>query len=418
MAVRLKPLARQTIVITGASSGIGLATARMAAGRGAAVVLVARDEPSLSEAVQGIRDAGGRAEYVIADVGDEAAMEKVASFAREKFGGFDSWVNDAGVSIFGTQEKTPIEDQRRLFDTNYWGVVHGSLIAARDLRAKGGAIINVGSVLSDRALPFQGTYSATKHAVKAFTDALRMELEAEGAPISVTLVKPAAIDSGFAEHARNLLETPGLAVPPPTYDPRLVARAILFACTTPRRDLYVGGGGALISLFGAWFPRTLDKAMSAGARRMQSSDKAPPPERRDNLHEGREGGTERSTSSDGPTRSTSLFLEAQMHPVATAAIMAGAVALVVGAVAAQRAGQGRVRRLSDYLPAAPSLPRARDLPGYRHLPARRDLPGYRDLTGSRHLPRYVDLPRLSSLLPDPARIGRELVRRARRSGFF
>lgn len=432
MAVRLKPIAQQTIVITGASSGIGLATARMAAGRGAAVLLVARDEPPLTSAVHGIRESGGRAEYFVADVADQAALEAVAAFAEAKFGGFDTWVNDAGTSIYGTQEQTPIEDQRRLFETNYWGVVNGSLIAALRLKQRGGAIINVGSVLSDRAIAYQGTYSASKHAVKGFTDALRMELEAEGAPISVTLIKPAAVDSLFPEHARNLLGSPGLAVPPPTYDPKVVARAIVFACATPRRDLYVGGGGAMISVLGTLFPRAMDMLMSKGARAAQTSQHAGRPGRRDNLHEGRPGGEERSSLPGPAARKTSLILEAQLHPVATAAILAGGVALVIGALAARRSGQGRLARFAaDHLPShMPNLPRARDLPGYRFLPDRsalphaRDLPGYRYLPNRRDLPSARDLPgrrefaRLVDLLPDPVRIGTSLIRRVRASGLF
>lgn len=433
MAVRLKKLSDQTIVITGASSGIGLATARMAASRGAAVVLVARDEPSLATAVTGIREAGGRAEYRVADVADLNAMERVARFAVEKFGGIDTWVNDAGASIYGTQEQTPIEDQRRLFDTNYWGVVNGSLVAARRLKSRGGAIINVGSVLSDRAIAYQGTYSATKHAVKGFTDALRMELRAEGAPISVTLVKPAAIDSLFAEHARNLLGSPGLAVPPLTYDPKVVARAITFAATTPRRDLYVGGGGLMVSVLGTLFPRATDALMAKGARAAQTSLHAGRPGRRDNLAEGRPGGEERSSLPGPAARQTSLVLETQMHPVATLALLAGGVALVAGALAARRSGQGRLAtfamdhlprgmardlpgRLAGYLPD--HLPGLRDIPGYASLPRARDLPGYRYLPDARDLPGRATFNRLLDLLPDPARVGAELVRRARRSGLF
>src|SRR4029079_1622040 len=103
------------------------------------------------------------------------------------------WVNNAGTSIFGKLEEISEDDHRRLFDINFWGLVSGSLVAAKHLRRRGGAIINLGSVASDNALPLQGMYSATKHAIKAFTDALRMELEAEGAPVSVTLIKPTSI---------------------------------------------------------------------------------------------------------------------------------------------------------------------------------------------------------------------------------
>lgn len=350
MPARLKPLARQTILITGASSGIGLATARLAAARGAAVVLVARNEESLQEAVQGIREAGGRAEYFVADVADFAALESAADFAESKFGAIDSWVNDAGTSVYGTQEETPLEDQRRLFETNYWGVVHGSLIAARRMKSRGGAIINLGSILSDRTMIYQGTYSATKFAVKAFTDALRMELEAERALISVTLIKPSAIDTTFQEHARIHMDTAGVKVPPPVYDPRLVARAILYACEHPRRDIVVGGGGAAIALFGNLFPRSTDLVMQLIGRPTQVTNESGRPGMRDNLYQGRPGGDERSSLSGMPQRRTSLLLEAQLNPVATLATVAGIGALVMGAVAARRMGTGHIGRM---------LPRAR-----------------------------------------------------------
>lgn len=341
--VRLKPLSQQVIVITGASSGIGLATARLARERGAKLVLVARNEEALRRITEEIRSRGGQAEYVAADVADKEALEAAAQRAREAFGGFDSWVNDAGTSILGELEKTPIEDQRRLFDTNYWGVVNGSLIAARELRGRGGAIVNLGSVLSDRAMMLQGTYSATKHAVRAFTDALRMELERDGAPVSVTLIKPSSIETPFQEHARNLLDSPGIRVPPPTYDPRLVARAILHACEHRKREIVVGFGGYAISLFGALFPRTTDLVMEAVGYGAQTTAKAPPPQRADNLNAPKEDGTEHSlTRPVAPLRRTSLLLEAQLHPVATAATLAGLGALALGAVTARQAGVGRV----------------------------------------------------------------------------
>jgi NAD(P)-dependent dehydrogenase (short-subunit alcohol dehydrogenase family) len=226
MTIKLKKLADQVVVITGASSGIGLATARLTAKRGARVVLNARNEEALQQVADGINAQGGQAIYVVGDVGQLEAVQKIADEAIHHFGGFDTWVNNAGVSIYGPVLDQSLEDQRRLFETNYWGTVHGSMVACAHLRSRGGALITVGSVLSDVAIPIQGTYCASKHAVKGYTDALRLELEEEGAPISVTLIKPSAIDTPYTRHAKNLMPVEPQN-PPPVYAPDLVAEAIL-----------------------------------------------------------------------------------------------------------------------------------------------------------------------------------------------
>jgi len=159
----LKPLNQQSIVITGATSGIGLATARRAARAGACVFLIARSEADLKALTEELQAAGARAAWAVADVADHAALSEAAEKCVRLFGGFDTWVNNAGVSIYGTISVTSLEDQRRLFETNYWGVVNGSLVAAEHLRKRynGGAIVNVGSILSDAPLPIQGAYSAS-----------------------------------------------------------------------------------------------------------------------------------------------------------------------------------------------------------------------------------------------------------------
>jgi NAD(P)-dependent dehydrogenase (short-subunit alcohol dehydrogenase family) len=164
---------------------------------------------------------------VAADVADEQALRRLAEIAVERFGGFDTWVNSAGVSIYGPLMEVSVEDMRRLFETNFWGVVHGSRIAVEHLRQRTGVLINIGSTLSDRAIPLRGMYCASKHAVKGFTDALRIELEQQQAPISVTLIKPGAIDTPYTEHAKNYLDEE-TKHPPPVYAPRVVSEAILY----------------------------------------------------------------------------------------------------------------------------------------------------------------------------------------------
>jgi short-subunit dehydrogenase len=329
----LAPLHQQVIVITGASSGIGLVTARMAARAGAGVLLVARNEDALRRITAELQAEGARVDYVAADVSRREDHERVAQIAIERFGGFDSWVNNASVGTAGELNKVTLEDHRRVFEVNYWGVVYGSLEAAKHLRHRGGAIINIGSVLGERTVVLQGPYCATKHAVRAFTTGLRMELEREGAPISITHIKPSSIDTPFPEHARNYLET-GVQVPPPIYSPALVAKAILFACQTPRRELTVGFGGEMVPLISRLFPRLTDRLMEAVGYWAQETSKQGIPARRDNLYSAREDGAEQSSLGYPIVLNSSPYLQAQMHPAATAAILGG---LALGLAAASKA---------------------------------------------------------------------------------
>src|SRR5690606_8734684 len=180
-----KPLDQQVIVVTGASSGIGLCTALAAAEQGARVVLAARSLDVLEEAVATIVAAGGQALATQCDVSRRADVDAVARLAHQRFGGIDTWVNNAGVSIYWRLEEVGEADSRRLFDVNFWGVVNGSLAALPFLRASGGVLVNLGSEVSDAVVPLQGMYSASKHAVKGFTDALRVEEEHVGdSPVS------------------------------------------------------------------------------------------------------------------------------------------------------------------------------------------------------------------------------------------
>ncbi|MFC0252670.1 SDR family oxidoreductase [Massilia consociata] len=284
MAIRLRKLHDQVMVITGATSGIGLTTARMAAARGARLVLAARSKEALDELADELRSKGVMVETVAADVGDIDDVAKIGDKAIARFGRIDTWVNNAGISIFGRLEEVKPEDHHRLFQTNFWGTVNGSLEAVRRMKHRGGgAIINIGSEVSERAVPLQGMYASSKHAVKGFTDALRMEMEKEGAPVQVTLVKPAAIDTMFAVHARNYMEMEP-ALPPPIYAPEVVAEAILYCAEHPKRDIFAGGASKMISAGSKAMPRLTDYFMRAAMFKQQKSDRPSAPNRRDALY--------------------------------------------------------------------------------------------------------------------------------------
>ena len=271
MKYNLKPLGEQVIVITGASSGIGLTTARLAAKRGAKVILAARSEDALQQIVS---DIGPNATQVTVDVGNEEDLARVADHAVSRFGRIDTWVNNAGVSIYGRLDEVSEADSRRLFDTNFWGVANGSLAALPHLKRSGGALINVGSEVSEAVVPFLGMYAASKHAVKGFTDALRVEIEElDESRVSITLIQPSAVDTPFPHHAKNYMDREP-KLPPPVIAPEQVAEAILKAATEGGRDVKVGAMAVVNTTISKLMPGIGDK-MSVKRGMSQRGDTLP-----------------------------------------------------------------------------------------------------------------------------------------------
>ncbi|MGI8509269.1 MAG: SDR family oxidoreductase [Gemmatimonadaceae bacterium] len=337
MGVKLKPIGEQTIVITGASSGIGRATALMAADRGAKVVAVARNETALREVVREIDDKGGTAIYVVADVSKADELDNAAQTTVAQYGGFDTWVNDAGVGMYGRLDQIPLEDKRRLFDVTFWGVVNGCRSALPQLRERGGAIINIGSVESDVAIPLTGIYAAAKHAVKAYTETLRMELDHDDVPVSVSLIKPSGIDTPFFRHARNHLEVEPQPTPP-VYAAEVVAEAILHCAEHPTPDVVVGGGGKMMSEIRKGSVRLTDRFMEATQFKGQKTDR--PADMYDDIlfdaptDKGTVGG-----DYSGHVMQSSAYTSAKLHPLLGTAVVAG-VGLAIAAGVRRFGGRG------------------------------------------------------------------------------
>ena len=340
----LKRIEDQVIVVTGASSGIGLATARLAAARGARVVLVARNAGALEHAVQAIEAEGGAAAAVVADVANPDDMERVAQEAVDAFGGIDTWVNNAASSIYGRLDEVPLADKRRLMDVVFWGVVHGTRAALPHLRQEGGALVTVGSITSDQAMPLLGMYSAAKHAVKGYVDALRIELEEEGVPVSVSLVKPSSIDTMFFEHARSYMDAAPKPLAP-VYAPELVAETILHCATHRTRELTVGGGGRAMTALGALVPAVADRWLQRAGFTGQRADAPPRPVGVDNLYDFAEDGRVRGGYA-GRVLETSAYTVAARHPWAVLLAAAG-----VGAAIALGGRRARHEQAADARPA-------------------------------------------------------------------
>jgi short-subunit dehydrogenase len=350
MTVTLRNIEDQTIVITGATSGIGLCTARMAADRGANVVAVARNEDALKQLCDEINSKqGGRAAYAVADVADEGALRRAAEVADCEFGGFDTWVNDAGGSIYGRIMDVPLEDFKRMFDTNLWGLVIGSRIAVENLRERGGALINLGSEVSDSAVPLQGLYSASKHAVKAFTETLKMEVESDGLPISISLIKPGATFTQFTENARNYLPYEPM-LPPPVFAPDLVAEAILYCAENPTKEFIVGEAAKLRISMHTWAPAAGEMINKMTIDSMQNSGEPAKPNRSDGLYSSNSKLKERGDDSRYVVE-TSPYVSAKMHPLLTAGLAVGgglAIAALWNTFGRTRHHTDVARQLSQY----------------------------------------------------------------------
>jgi short-subunit dehydrogenase len=331
MKLKQNPLEEQVIVITGASSGIGRATAEMAAAKGSRVVVSARSRGAIEEIVQGIQDKGGHATAIVADVKSEEDMQRLALGAVQIYGHIDTWVNNAGISIYGRLTDISSQDAHELFETNFWGMFNGSRAAIEHMKNQGGTLINVGSTVGERALPIQGIYSASKHAVKGFTDALRMELEHDGIPIQVTLIKPGPIDTNYTKHVKNYMDKEA-QVPDPVYHPDLVAEAILHCATHKRRDLFVGGlGGKAMAVFGKNAPRLADKFMEATMFKQQKGVYSSGRET-EGLYNATGGGSVRNYNKP-KIRKTSLYTQVQTRPAignALIGLSVGAIGLGVG----------------------------------------------------------------------------------------
>ncbi|KAL0487224.1 3-dehydrosphinganine reductase [Acrasis kona] len=265
----LKPIAEQAIVVLGASSGIGRETALQLGKQGAKLIVAARSTKGIETLVNEIKSfKRSEVEGVICDVADFDQVKALAKKCFDKFGRIDTWVQPAGVTLFAKFEDTTEEEMRRVMDVNFLGQCRGAWAALPYLKknSNGGALIHVGSVESKRSIPNQSAYSSSKHAMDAFTEALRVELAQEKSNVSVTLVMPSNIDTPFYEKCRTKVDGGKYVYtgPSPTYKASHVAGAIIHAATNRVRRVTVGDGGAFLSLVQGVAPSTIDIAFTLG----------------------------------------------------------------------------------------------------------------------------------------------------------
>jgi NAD(P)-dependent dehydrogenase (short-subunit alcohol dehydrogenase family) len=347
MGLTLKPVRDQVVVVMGASSGIGRATALRLAGEGAKVVVAARGEPALRSLVEEIRASGGEATAVVADVSDLAQVQAVADRAVSEYGRLDTWVHVAAVIVFAAFEHTTAEEFQRVINVNLMGQVYGAMAALPHLKRTGrGALIHVSSMGAKRSIPLQSAYCASKHGLDGFVESLRVELQHDEVPISVTNVMPATINTPLFDNARTKLGVKPVA-PPPVYPPHIVADAILYAVEHPVRDLVVGGAAKALILTQATTPRLLDALLRRFGYQVHYTDDRKPEDAPDNLfrplpeHHTVEG------SVGEHARRRSLYTWLELHPPLKRAVSLGAVAamwtVLRGTAAQNRRGTKRLR---------------------------------------------------------------------------
>jgi NAD(P)-dependent dehydrogenase (short-subunit alcohol dehydrogenase family) len=271
------------VVVTGASAGVGRATVREFARRGADVGLLARDGDGLAAAAKEVEAAGRRAVAVPTDVADPDAVEAAAAQIERQLGPIDVWVNDAMTSVFAPFAQIDPEEFRRVTEVTYLGVVYGTKAALRRMLARDrGAIVQVGSALAYRGIPLQSAYCGAKHAIQGFTESLRAELYHDKANVHLTMVQMPALNT--PQFDLVLSKLPHQAQPvPPIYQPEVAARAVVWAATHRRRQLWVGGSTTATLVANKLAPGLLDRYLGATGYRAQQTGRPRDPDRPANL---------------------------------------------------------------------------------------------------------------------------------------
>jgi len=273
----------EVVVITGASAGVGRATAHRFAKDGARVALLARDNPALEHAANEVRELGGVALPIAVDVSDAAQVEAAAERIEQELGPIDIWVNSAMATVFAPVSEIPAEEFRRATEVTYLGTVHGTLAALKRMRSRNrGSIVQVGSALAYRAIPLQAPYCAAKFAIRGFTDALRVELLHDRSKVHVTMVQLSAFNTPQFEWARNRLQGRPQPVPP-IFQPELAGRGVYWAAHHRRREVCVGFPAVKAIAINKWFPSLVDRVLARKGYQGQVDMEPVPEERPDNL---------------------------------------------------------------------------------------------------------------------------------------
>jgi NAD(P)-dependent dehydrogenase (short-subunit alcohol dehydrogenase family) len=266
----------QTVVITGASGGIGRATARLFGERQARVGLLARGKAGLDGAAREVEAAGGAALPIVTDVADYGQVEAAAAQVEEAFGPIDVWVNCAFTSVFAPFAEIGPEEFRRVTEVSYLGFVHGTRVALARMRPRdAGTIVQVGSALGYRSIPLQSAYCGAKHAVNGFTFSLRTELMHEQSNVHITIVQMPAVNTPQFSWVRSRLPRHPQPVPP-IYQPEVAARAVLMAADNPRRREYWAGASTVATIAANKFTAgLLDRYLARTGYKSQQTDEEP-----------------------------------------------------------------------------------------------------------------------------------------------
>ncbi len=319
----------EVVVITGASGGVGRATVRAFAKRGARIGLIARGEAGLAEAKRDVESLGGEAIILPVDTSHYDEVEEAAAKVEETFGPIDVWVNDGFCTVFAPFLRIEPDEFRRVTEVTYLGYVHGTMVALKRMTARNrGKIVQVGSALAYRSIPLQSAYCGAKHAINGFTDSIRCELLHDKSNVQITTVQLPAVNTPQFTWGRNKM--PKLAQPvPPIYQPEVIAEAIYWAAHHKKRELWVGGS-TLITLTGnKFFPGIGDWYLAKTGYESQMRDDPNTHTQPDNLFDPVD--TDRDYGAHGAFNNQSLDKSyeawAAMHKGLLAAVATGAAAL-------------------------------------------------------------------------------------------